>query len=67
MQKGMAHACALNGHQSDSLWVLTLRGYLGARAKESATFSEEGRGSFGSEDNYLNWIMVVPENIENHK
>lgn len=67
MQKGIAHACALNYHQSDSLWVLTIHGYLGACAKDSMTFNEKGRKSFGSEDNYLNWIMVVPENTENHK
>lgn len=67
MQKVIARACALKCHQSDSLCVLTIHGYLEARAKESTTFNEKGRKSFGSEGNHLNWIMVVPENTENHK
>lgn len=67
MQKGIIHACALQYHQNDSLWVLTIRDCLGMDAKESVTFNGKCRKSFGSEGNYLNWMMFVPENTENHK
>lgn len=59
----MARACALKYY----LCVLTVHGYLGTYAKESVTFSGKGRESFGNEGNYLNWVMVVPENTGNHK